>query len=290
MAMFFQDQNLCLLNLTQLDLSLSSGKPQSFAADYVRALLDSRLAPVNELIRMLRTFDSRGPLRAPAQDESVGFAIESAIGIQRNSRRTPDYKGIEIKSGRGGGSKTSLFACVPDWELCRSLNNGKPPHKRFCASHQEILTRYGYHDGSRWALYCTVSSRSPNPQGFSISMDNTNNRLVESYAGIPSNVAVWRLQALHDCLKTKHPQTLWVKARSGHHGNEELFFLEQASYTHGPNIAQFDALLIEGAVTIDHRIHMKNGSPRDLGVAFRIGPDRVDDLFSSKPLIYSLGC
>jgi hypothetical protein len=288
MALFFEGQRLCFLNLTRQNLHPGDGLPLSFAAEFVRSLHDARFAPVNELVGMLRSLAARGPLRAPAHDESVGFAIETALGIPRNARRTPDYKGIEIKSGRGAGSKTSLFACVPDWNLCRQLNQGLSSGLRYCASHQEVLNRYGYHDGDRWALYCTVTTRAPNPQGLVLAVDAANNRLVESCAEMPHNVAVWRLESLHDCLKAKHPQTLWIRARSEPDGDHELFFLERATYTHGPSVAQFDALLLEGAVTLDHRIHWHQGTPRDHGIPFRIDPARVTALFTSNPIVYSL--
>jgi hypothetical protein len=289
MALFFQGERLCLLNLTCAKLDGTACQEQNFAAGFVRAIHDARFAPVNELVGMLRKLAESGPLKAPAHDESIGFAIESALGIPRNARRTPDFKGIEIKSGRGAGSKTSLFACVPDWELCRTMNQNVAPHLRYCASHQEVLNRYGYHDGTRWALYCTVTTRSPNPQGLVLAVDAASNRLVESCNAVPPNVAVWRMETLHACLKAKHPQTLWIKARSERQGSHELFFLQHATYTFGPSVAQFDALLLEGAVTVDHRIHWQEGTPRDHGIPFRIRPERVRDLFSSEPIVYQIG-
>lgn len=290
-ALFFKGESLCMMNLTcsRLHEAVSSER-QTYATDFFETARQIFLAPVQELVDELRRLTLNGPLRTAARDEGVGYAVETALGIRRNAQRTPDYRGkIEIKSGRcGSRSKATLFTCVPDWELCRELNRKRTPAERFCASHWEILNRYGYHDGLRWALYCTVRTERANPQGLMLALDQEKRRLVETSRSKPANVAVWRLDALHQSLRTKHPRTLWVNAKAERHGADELFFLKKATYTQGPSLYQFDALLLDGAITVDHRIHLGADSRDDHGIPFRIKPNRVHDLFEADPVHYDL--
>jgi hypothetical protein len=54
-----------------------------------------------------------------------------------NSSRTPDYKGIELKSARENkGTRKGLFAKTPNWELSKFKNR------------TEILDAFGYWERS----------------------------------------------------------------------------------------------------------------------------------------------
>ena len=53
-------------------------------------------------------------------DTGVGFTLESLLGIAANSNRAPDYKGIELKSGRSKAhkkGKMTIFSKTPDWSI-----------------------------------------------------------------------------------------------------------------------------------------------------------------------------
>ena len=51
-----------------------------------------------ELLAMLRKIASAGPIPSMVDaDTSVGRTLETALGIDINSSKQPDYKGIELK-------------------------------------------------------------------------------------------------------------------------------------------------------------------------------------------------
>ena len=53
-------------------------------------------------------------------DTSVGRTLETALGIDINSSKLPDYKGIELKSFRANkGNRKNLFAQVPNWKISK---------------------------------------------------------------------------------------------------------------------------------------------------------------------------
>jgi hypothetical protein len=134
-----------------------------------------------------------------------------------------------------------------------------------------------------------VSTRAPNGQGLILRIDDVNRTLIENCNRPPPNVAIWRLDTLHRDLLVKHPQTLWIQARAVRDGNDELFYLQRATYTRTPSVAQFDALLLEGVITVDHRIHRRaDNTLRDHGIPFRISPSRTAELFLAKPVKYQL--
>lgn len=237
----------------------------------------------DELLARLRELAERGPIcSVRTGDTSVGMSIEAALGIAANSRRTPDYNGIEIKSGRSrlGGKQTlaTLFACVPDWNLSS------------CKSSAEILQRFGYQRGANFKLNCTVSTRSPNGQKLQFQIDDLDRLLREVAMLDPqSDVAVWRLSHLETRLAEKHCETFWIKATPEIRAGKEWFHLQSVMHTRTPNIPQFERLLAEGAITMDHLIERKpSGGAAEKGPLFRIQRQRIPELFLGKPTVHSL--
>ena len=215
------------------------------------------------------------------RSRAVGHSIESALGLRWNAEKTPDYKGIELKAGRGGGNLTTLFACVPDWNLSS------------IQSCEQILERYGYwDDDGRWALYCTVTAARSNPQGLQLRIDKIEEQLIEFSVKQPKgDFARWLLSTLHGCLTTKHPETFWITARSEMVRGREYFQLKSVIHTRQPSTAQFDFLLEQGDVSIDHRMHYRGPGKkklRDHGLPFRIFPGKVSELFSLPSRAYKL--
>ena len=51
-------------------------------------------------------------------DTGVGFTFETKLGIEANSKKKPDFMGIEIKAfrKRSFGSLVTLFSQVPNWK------------------------------------------------------------------------------------------------------------------------------------------------------------------------------
>jgi hypothetical protein len=283
-AVFVQSGMIYLLNLTRSRaadaLALGIDTPIS------RFLLDAEVsanASAKELLRLLTAIAAAGPLKAICTgDTAVGRSIESALGIRINSSRNPDFKGIELKSGRSAivskETRATLFACVPDWRLSA------------LKSSRAILERFGYERDGDFQLYCSVTTQRTNSQGLRLQMEDASDWLREFYAREPvEEVCIWRLDELHSRLEEKHRETFWVKAKSIQRCGSEWFELQSVTHTSRPSTQQFDRLLIGGAVTLDHLIKRKpSGGAHERGPLFKVDRQRLPELFLGEPRLYSL--
>lgn len=209
-------------------------------------------------------------------DTAVGMTLEALLGIEPNSDKTPDYKGIELKSSRKLGKavakiskakKVTLFTNTPDW-------------KRSDFSAIDILNTFGYVEDGRRQLYCTVSNHI-NPQGLYLDahdeIDLVNKAKTSSYEG---DVAVWALDTLKARLSEKHRETFWVQASSEIVDGKEYFRYDYVRHTRKPNTANLASLFDAGIITLDYAMHIKpNGSVKDHGYLFRTTSDKFPHIF-----------
>ena len=85
----------------------------------------------DELLHKLVKISNKGFIRTvKSGDTGIGMTVESELGIVANSSRSPDFKGIELKSTRVGQklsqkNRSTLFSCVPDWSLSPSAPKEK---------------------------------------------------------------------------------------------------------------------------------------------------------------------
>lgn len=271
-AIIYYEGQFHVFNLTRLD---------------VEALLDSSiLNPLKELISeingkanevsrellaLLREVAHRGPiLSMVAADTSVGRTLETVLGIKINSSKNPDYKGIELKSYRSHrGNRKNLFAQVPDWELSKFKSSA------------EILDNFGYWREDDFKLYCTVSATAKNSQGLSLNLDQDIKQLVEnSDKPEVGDFVVWSLQTLHNRLLEKHKETFWVEADCSYMDGKEYFQYTLVEHTRSPIVSQFDLLVDQGIITLDHLIKRnQEGRVVEKGPLFKIKPKGIDLLF-----------
>jgi hypothetical protein len=224
-----------------------------------------------ELLAKLRTLALHGPLPAVRSgDTAVGLSVETALGIKANSRQAPDYKGIELKSGRSlrGDKNKTLLAMVPDW--------GASP----MSSYSELLYQYGYtkDDGLKY-LQCSVTGLRPNPQGLSLAIDLSAGRLVESYSTVhaSSPILYWDLDNLQQRVAKKHAETFWIEAEEVPDG----FKLKRVIHTAAPRLSSLAMFLSDGTIFVDHTIRQKaSGGTRDHGMLFRIKARDLRQLFT----------
>lgn len=218
-------------------------------------------------------------------DTAIGREVETLLGIEMNASREPDYKGIELKSFRSQrpSIKKNLFCKVPDWDISK-LKSGA-----------EIAEKYGYmSDGVksyRNTLYCS----KPNSQNLRLNMNYPDNlleieedrRIADDVFKKISDVAVWRLQTLHQCLLTKHHETFWIEVntRLGENGQEQFMF-NKIEHTRNPIVSQFDILLEQSMVTVDlllgrPKVDARTGNPKKGGdaVSFKIKKSAAGLLF-----------
>lgn len=243
---------------------------------------------VDELTQALIELNRKGFILAPGVgDTMVGRVLESALGIVANSRKAPDYKGIELKAfrvraGRAGAPAThamkrrNLFAKTPNWALS-SLKSSRA-----------IVDTFGYdRDGER-RLYCEVRGGRTNTQGLSFAVDN-NSRLLREQSDrldVPEVVA-WELDVLESELAAKHRETFWIGAEARKEGVQESFRYVMVEHTQQPLVEQFGPLVTAGHISMDHLIKRKGAGAQEKGPLFKVDNAAAELLFPS-PRNFSL--
>lgn len=276
LAIIPHEGTLHLLNLTELDVSGHAATSGHNVANLLSGVLASSSRVSEELLGRLRQIAQTGPLRsivsAPA-DTAVGLTLEHALGIKMNSSKAPDYKGIELKAFRKrSGSqqvRKTLFAQVPDWSASKLKSSA------------EILDAFGYERDGAFKLYCQVVATKRNSQGLMLKVDQDDDYLWEN-SDDPSygNFVAWPLKQLRDRLIEKHSETFWVGAKQMIDGGEEYFQFTEVVHTRRPITSQFDILIDQGVISLDHLIKRNaRGGAREKGPLFKIAPNSLDLLF-----------
>ena len=266
------ESDLYVLNITQLDLhQLIESKISNPLQDLVNEINQISNEVAEELLILLNKIAAKGPVPAMLQaDTAIGRTLETLLGIDINSSKKPDYKGIELKSYRDKrGNRKNLFAQVPDWNLSKFKSSA------------EILNAFGYSRGEDFKLYCTVSTLVRNSQGLKLKMDSEISQLIEnSDKSSAGDFVVWGLETLHKRLLEKHNETFWIAADSITIGGKEHFQYKKVEHTKKPIVSQFDILLEQGIITLDHLIKRKPmGSVVEKGPIFKIKPNALYLLF-----------
>ena len=235
----------------------------------------------DELLHKLVKISNKGFIRTvKSGDTGIGMTIESELGIIANSSKTPDYKGIELKSTRVGQklsqkNRSTLFSCVPDWGLSPSVTK------------ENLLEKRGYIDpDGLLALRHTVSALKPNSLGLYLDLDYINGYLRQMFEDVKvddfnaEHDTTWLLEELKKRLIDKHKETFWVKAVSQGSGNSEEFHFVEAEHTMNPYISKFETLIETGIITMDYTMHIKaSGKWRDHGFLFKLKPNQLPTLF-----------
>ena len=265
------DGKIHILNLTKVSIEkLLDSNIVNPIKELVEEINGKESIIANELLNMLRKIAERPIPSMLDADTSVGRTLETALGIDINSSKQPDYKGIELKSFRSNkGNRKNLFAQVPDWSLSKFKSSS------------EILDEFGYWRGEDFKLYCTVSAITSNSQGLSLKIDSDINQLLETSdkEGVGEFV-VWTLEKLHQRLLEKHKETFWVAADIVHIEGKEHFQYKEIEHTRKPIISQFEMLLEQGIITLDHLIKRNSkGKVVEKGPLFKIKPNSLGLLF-----------
>lgn len=261
-----------IFNLTTLDVSeLINSVVLNPFQELIKEINTTENKIAFELLSMLRKIANAGPIPSIVEaDTSVGRTLETALGININSSKKPDYKGIELKSFRNSKTnRKNLFAQVPDWELSKFKSSA------------EILDNFGYERGDDFKLYCTVSAITRNSQGLNLRIDNDLKLLIEN-SNIPKvgDFVVWTLDKLHRRLKSKHKETFWVEAESIRINDQEHFQYKLVEHTKKPITSQFNLLIEQGIITLDHLIKRSSkGKVVEKGPLFKIKPKGIELLF-----------
>ena len=234
----------------------------------------------NELLVMMKEVASKGFIRTMRPgDTGVGFTLESLLGISANSSRSPDFKGIEIKSGRQKSQRsgrTTIFSQVPNWNIS-ALKGSK----------EILFTRGKYHETKqRVQLFHELSAIKANSYNMKLDLDFGRDLLHQVYME-GNNVVMdvsWELEVLKKRLSEKHKETFWVSAETkGKSGDvEEEFFYSSVKHTGSADTSVFPTLIETGVITLDYTIkEAKPGVAKDQGYLFKISSKNLDLLFTS---------
>lgn len=272
LAIIVFDEQLFVLNISSLDVEqLIKSKVSNPLQDLVKQINTASNNIADELLVLLRKVAKMGPIQAMLNaDTSIGRTLEMLLKIPINSSKSPDYKGIELKSYRDKrGNRKNLFAQVPDWPLSKFKSSA------------EILNNFGYSRGDDFKLYCTVSATGINSQGLRLNLDYNKNQLIESSDKFAiGDFVAWSLKTLHNRLHEKHNETFWIAADSIKIDGKEFFQYKKVEHTKKPISSQFDILIEQGIITVDHLIKRNNqGKVVEKGPLFKIKPNATALLF-----------
>ena len=271
LALVWYADNLYIINLTLIPVEKLVDTPViNPLKELVEEIQREELTVSTELLTMLRKVAQKPVLSMIDADTSVGRTLETALGIDINSSKKPDYKGIELKSFRERrGNRKTLFAQVPNWGMSK------------LKSSSEILDEFGYWRDEDFKLYCTVSAINRNSQGLSLKVNTDINHLIEnSDKPKVGDFVSWELEQLHKRLLEKHKETFWVSAESIIEDGKECFQYKEVEHTKKPIVSQFDVLLEQGVITLDHLIKRNSkGRVVEKGPLFKIKPNSLDMLF-----------
>lgn len=223
-----------------------------------------------ELLSKLRVIAQQGWIRSlRAGDTGIGYTLETELGISANSSKTPDYKGIEIKSYRANrGNRKNLFAKVANWKASKLKSSA------------EVLSHFGYERDGVLKLYCTISSKVYNSQGLRLVVDSEDGCLYEtSNQEDLSRFLTWRLDDLKSSLLQKHKETFWVKAESRKINDAEEFRYLSVTHTRKPLVNNLPFAIEQGVVTLDHLIKKGSRGVSEKGPLFKMKEGHEDILF-----------
>lgn len=243
-VLFKFEEALCSVNITKVDIEKCYNSPIiTPLQEIIKAIYIEGNVVSEELLGRFRSVKDQWFESEVAADTGIGRTIESFLGISMNSDKTPDYKGIELKSHRDKRSsrKNVLFTQTPDWNIS-NLKSGR-----------QIVEKYGYYteDGKK-TYQNTVQCTPPNSQFLFLNVNQTEEKLeLQAQMKRLEDVAAWRLMKLHQRLLTKHHETFWIEVENEKHDGKEYFRYKQIEHTKNPNVGQFDVLIEQNIITVD---------------------------------------
>lgn len=252
---------LYVINLTQIDIEKAYNSALvNPIKDLIISLHGIATTISEELLGLIKDRMKDWVPTKVLADTGVGREVEAQLGIPMNPAKTPDYKGIELKSHREKAKvRGTLFTQVPNWTLSKLKNPNA------------IVQRYGYvpKGYTHKSLHVTLSSSKPNLQRLGLNVNYDKDWLeANEYDLTPNNdgsykklndVSVWQLMDLHQRLVTKHHETFWIDVDTRIINQKEYFRVMSIDHTKNPIPSQFDILLEQGKITVDFLLNRDSG-------------------------------
>lgn len=243
-VLFWHDGCLYSINITRIDIEKCYNSAIiTPMQEVLKAINEEGNSASKELLRRFQSVKGQWFESEVTADTGIGRTIESFLGISMNSDKTPDYKGIELKSHREKRSakKNVLFTQTPDWDIS------------VLKSDREIVDKYGYIKEDEFKTYQnTVQCAPPNSHMLFLNVNHLDERLeLKAKKQKIEDIAAWRLVKLHQRLQTKHRETFWIEVENELSDGKEFFRYKQIEHTKNPNVGQFDVLLEQNIITVD---------------------------------------
>lgn len=243
-VLFWYENTLYSINITHIDIEKRyESVINTPIKEILKAIYQEGNTISEELLGRFRAVKGQWFESEVVADTGIGRTIETFLGIKMNSDKTPDYKGIELKSHREKRSskKNVLFTQSPDWDISK-MKSGR-----------EIVEKYGYFNEDGFKTYQnTVQCSVPNSQMLFLNVNHVNELLeLQKESKKVEDVAAWRLIKLHQRLQVKHRETFWIEVENEMNDGKEYFRYKQIEHTKNPNVGQFDVLLEQNFITVD---------------------------------------
>lgn len=243
-VLFWYENTLYSINITRIDIAKCYNSTIiTPIQDILKAINKEGCSVSEELLGRFRAVKGQWFESEIAADTGIGRTVESFLGIRMNSDKTPDYKGIELKSHRDKriSNKNVLFTQTPDWDIS-ALKSGR-----------EIVDKYGYTNANGYKTYQnTVQCTYPNSNNLFLKVNHLDEHLeLQAKKKRIEDVAAWRLVKLHQRLQIKHHETFWIEVDNEINDGKEYFRYKQIEHTKNPNVGQFDVLLEQNIITVD---------------------------------------
>ena len=163
-VLFWYEDTLYTINITRIDIEKCFNSVIiTPMLEVIKAINQEGNSVSEELLCRFRAVKGQWFESEVTADTGIGRTIESFLGISMNSDKTPDYKGIELKSHRDKRSskKNVLFTQTPDWDISK-LKSGR-----------EIVEKYGYYtDEGKKTYQNTVQCSPPNSHNLFLNVNH----------------------------------------------------------------------------------------------------------------------
>ena len=280
LALIAHEGTLYVINTSAPGVVESLGSPSTPLGRLVATIKQAKGAPARELLGKLAEIAGRGYVKSLRPGPTgVGMTLETLLGIEANSSKSPDFKGIELKAsratlgGRATTNRVTLFSKVPDW-------NSSPVRSAVA-----LLQAHGYDRDGRRQLYCSMN-HVPNSLGLHLVADEDDLHVMNGRTEPHSRVLRWDMDGLRQAFLTKHRETFWVKAAvlKAPDGTES-FHYTRVLHTQAPVVSGLESLFDKGHIELDLLLHLMDRAPglapraRDHGYLFKMHPRDMDLVF-----------
>ena len=229
----------------------------------------------DEVLQDLKELSLRGHVKAVGSGaNSVGKTSQQALGISHTTNAKNQYKGFTITSTTlKAGSRTNLFALVPDWKIS------------LITSSTELVEKYGTEDKSGKyirKLFCTVKAQDPNSFGLFLSINRAEQEISEVHStnGTETILCRWNTDKIIHKLQSLDKSVI-ITASQHKKADGMYYHYQVAEFLSKPTFDKFLRQIEFGSITLDHLISKRHGNKtaREQGPLFKIAKHARMELY-----------